>query len=83
MLEIATRFWSKAGVSTPDECWEWRGSRNKTGGNYGRFFVLGHSWLAHRFSYVLATGNDPGELNVRHTCENAPCVNPSHLYLSL
>lgn len=34
---------------------------------------------AHRFSLALSTGADQPVLLAVHTCDNPPCVNPSHL----
>ncbi|MFC5992921.1 HNH endonuclease signature motif containing protein [Pseudonocardia hispaniensis] len=59
----------------PVACWPWSGTRNKKG--YGRFK---HA-LAHRVAYKLATGTDPGQFLVCHTCDNPPCCNPTHLFL--
>lgn len=33
----------------------------------------------HRVSYWLTTGEEPGDLEVRHRCDNPPCVRPEHL----
>jgi hypothetical protein len=77
------RFWAL--VNKTDGCWLWAGSLNRAGG-YGRFakYVLGsHASTvgAHRFSYILAHGEIPDGLVVRHTCDTPACVNPSHLVL--
>ena len=72
------RFWDKVDVRDPDECWLWIGAATKMG--YGQFYypTWGKSLTyAHRFSYFLATGVIPNVC--RHTCDNPPCVNPSHL----
>lgn len=41
----------------------------------------GHLVQAHRFAFTLAAGPIPGGLVVRHTCDNPPCCNPTHLVL--
>lgn len=58
-------------------CWLWIGSNDA--GGYGRLTYRHIRWPAHRLSYVLVTGEDPGEKAVHHLCENKTCINPEHL----
>ena len=67
------RFWSH--VRRGPGCWEWSAHRDRQG--YGRLMRDGKNWLAHR--YVFVTLNGPTDGVVRHTCDNPPCVRPSHL----
>jgi HNH endonuclease len=56
----------------------WGGETNN--GGYGRFPIWRGGTrirlLAHRVSFKLATGKDPGQLVIRHRCDTPPCCTP-------
>ena len=74
------RFWDKvdAGRFQPDECWEWRGSRTRSG--HGQISISGERFYVHRVSYEMAHGGIPDGCIICHKCDSPCCVNPSHLY---
>jgi len=72
------RFWAKVEKGKIEECWLWLGSRLPFGyGSFGK--GRNKTILAHRMSYVLTHGVIPEGLEISHTCDNPPCVNPRHL----
>lgn len=79
-IPLTQRFWLY--VQKTDGCWIWTGAT--TYGGYGVIRECGRAGKivrAHRFSYQLAHGPFDPALDVCHTCDTPPCVNPSHLFL--
>lgn len=76
------KFWEKVDRRGPDECWPWTARTftthtNRADERYGQFA----SFIASRVAFFLVTGIDPGELIVRHACDNPLCCNRNHLLL--
>ena len=72
-----TRFLNRIRQGAPDECWPWLGAIDKDG--YGIFGFDKGTYRAIRIAVKFATGNDPGDLNVLHSCDRPICTNWNHL----
>lgn len=77
MKTLAERFWEKVDIRGEDECWLWLGGIPD---RYGEFYDSGRMKKAHRVAYELSNGPIPDGLEILHTCDNPPCINPKHLF---
>lgn len=78
----APEYHVRKGIPTglpADACWPWQGALHTQG--YGRCWdgERGKVAYAHRLVYTLLVGPIPDGLDIMHTCDNPPCVNPAHL----
>lgn len=78
-LPPLVRFWEKVDkATTPDGCWPWTAGHDDDG--YGTFKTDGRTWRATR--WIFNQCNDlplSSSEQVRHRCDNPPCVRPDHL----
>lgn len=76
---LADRFFSMIGKKTDSGCILWGGATSGFG--YGVINRGGRSYpaMAHRVAFELMVGPIPRGMNVLHSCDNPPCVNPVHL----
>lgn len=75
--ESQLEFISNIGIRGDNECWLWKGRKDKDG--YGIFM---HE-RTHRIMYELVCGPIPKGLNICHNCpdgDNSSCCNPFHLW---
>lgn len=74
------RFWSKIENRGPRRCWRWRGPFHERG--YGEFYIYRNyerfRYRVSRVMWMLSTGSDPGDLIIRHSCDNPTCPSPHH-----
>lgn len=84
-VPVSIRFRKYFVEGKPDECWLWKGARNRTdSGGHGRIrdYVAKRNVLAHRIAYEVHHGVtlEP-TIHVLHRCDVGHCVNPAHLFL--
>lgn len=73
------RLIRKIRVSEPSACWPHMTASTTSSMRYGTIKQGGKSYRAHRLMYSLCFPGDLAGLEILHTCDNPPCVNPAHL----
>ena len=79
---VIERFRSKITIDETNECWHWKGAKDKDG--YGTIYDAGRSRRAGRVAYELYRGPIGDGLVLDHylhpgSCTGPNCVNPYHL----
>lgn len=77
MTRETSRFLAAVDMLGDKDCWPWTG--NIHAGGYGRFIIGNRAIYAHRYAYRLWVAPLREGMEVMHTCDNPPCVNPKHL----
>lgn len=73
------RFWGFVEIGQPNECWYFRGFKDKYG--YGRFSVKWKPFFAHRVALTIKLGREIKDYQQScHTCDHPACCNPAHLW---
>ncbi len=81
-MTLRDRFWARVDTRGPDDCWEWQGARKIKGyGLVARGRRSEGLATTSRVAWELTSGPIPDGSVVRHTCDNPPCCNPTHLVL--
>ena len=78
-LTLDERFLARRSEPTPSGCREWAGATNEHG--YGVLRRKDGSNLVHVYAWERVHGPVPEGLELRHTCDNPPCCEESHLIL--
>lgn len=89
-VAVSERFWDKVDKNGPmhptipklGPCWIWQGARTVPYG-YGLIWDTDHRkrLRAHRVAWEITNERKvPKGKHLLHSCNNPPCVNPSHTY---
>ena len=76
-VPFEVRFWLQVDRRGDAECWPWTGA--SSGPGYGVIVHRGRQISAAKAALMIHGHDVSRTVEVRHSCSNAVCVNPTHL----
>jgi hypothetical protein len=82
-MTLRERFEAKYAKDSVSGCWMWTGAMRGPDREYGHMQICKGTFIAaSRVAWFLEHKEfPPNDIDVCHTCDTPPCVNPEHLFL--